>query len=112
MLNATEETTNNADFDLVIEAVDADTKEHIDFSGGDIVVAVRDGSGAERLRASTQDATVEILDVGIIGVSFLAEQMRNLRPATYKIGAVCKINNKTFSIFIGSVVVVDGVAFT
>lgn len=111
MIGPVDETTNNADYDIEVTAVDVETGDLIDFTGAIIVVAMKDGEGCRKLEARTDNGSIVILDVGVIGISFPVEQMRCVLPGSYNIGGVYKLNDKTVPLLLGTVTVVDGVAF-
>lgn len=111
MIRPAEEAANNADYDIEITATDEETGDLIDFNGADIVVTMSDGERCKKLSATTAEGSIVILGLGVIGVSFSATEMRCVQPGSYNIGGVYKLNDKTVPLFIGTVTVVDGVAF-
>lgn len=102
--------TNNADWKTVFEFSYDDTEDAIDFTGSLVKIYVKDQRGAVMIDATTDNGLLSIVDIGRIEMSIPATTMQSLCPGTYSIGAVCKVDGVTISLFTGSVSVIDGVA--
>jgi hypothetical protein len=102
--------SNQADYELTVEAVDDDTGEDIDLAGASIVFELRDrDSGQTRLSATTGNGKVSILDTGVFRASFARPDMQGLRANLYDVGCILTVNGATRQFIIGTLPVLDGV---
>jgi hypothetical protein len=84
----------------------------VDLSLATIVLSVREPKGKRIiLTATTDDATITILSLGIFQWAFTLAQTRNLCVETYELGCTIDIDSATGPVqfFVGTVSVVDGI---
>lgn len=102
--------TNNADWNMQIQATDAETGDLMDFTGASVEVEVKDSSNCRKLEASVSNGKITLPSPGIIEWLFPVTDMQCLCPGSYKIGGVYQLNGGTVSLFTGELAIIDGVA--
>lgn len=102
--------TNNADWNMQIQATDSDTGNLIDFTGAAVRVQVKDASGCLKLDGSIDNGKVTLPSAGVIEWLFPDDDMRGLCAGQYNMGGVYELNGEVVSLFTGELSVIDGVA--
>lgn len=102
--------TNNADWNMQIQATDADSGALMDFTGAVIEIEVKDSGNCRKLEASVANGKITLPSPGIIEWLFPVTDMQCLCPGAYRVGGVYQLNGETVSLFTGELSVIDGVA--
>lgn len=108
-IQLTSSATNNADWKTQFEFTDAQTGDHIDFTGSTIEVEVRNGDRCKVIEATTANGKITI-NSGGFELLVPASDMKSLCPGSYLIGGVYSLNSETISLFTGTLAIIDGVA--
>lgn len=102
-------TTNNADWKTQFEFTDVETGDLIDFAEATIEVEVKNSDGCKLIEATTTNGKI-MINTGGFELLVPASEMERLCPGSYLIGGVYALNGETISLFVGTLVIVDGVA--
>lgn len=103
--------TDDADWAVAIEIVDADTNELMDISSAAIsfALSVKDECDSVVLSASSDEATITKPTNNSIQWAFTASQMSGLDTSTtYNVGLTMTTVTGTTQILVGTLAVVDG----
>lgn len=99
--------TDDADWAQRVELIDDDTGEALDTTGATFKLEVLD-CGSAALTASTDDATMDVVDGGLQW-RFTPTQLGSLtRGNTYRLGCTMTTADGTTQLFIGSLALIDG----
>jgi hypothetical protein len=105
--------SNRATWYEAVRLSDQETGDLLDLTDCSVVIEVaafHDGICRNTvLSASTDTGAVTIPETGIFEFRFEAEQMRNVVPGVYRIGATISRDGETAQIIIGNIRVIDGV---
>lgn len=103
--------SNRATWRDIIEISDSETGEMIDLTDARITMTVRDQNGGQRLTASTDDGSINVMNLGRAEFSFSKDQMSGLCAGSYSIGA--RVQRETEGdveqILEGSVYIYEGI---
>lgn len=103
--------SNAATWRQQFEITDAETGDPIDITTDvdEITVRFREqSSGTERLSASLTGGEITVIDTGVFEVAFTVDQMDDLDPKTYEVGATVEIDGDTEQIFLGYLPILQG----
>jgi len=79
--------SNRATWRDIIEISDSETGDLIDLTDARITMTIRDQNGGQRLTASTDEGSINVIELGRAEFSFTKDQMGGLRTGSYSIGA-------------------------
>lgn len=109
IINFTE--SNKADFVFDISATDPDTGDAIDFTDVEVSIEIGPENCSPIISATIGDGITQPTST-VLEFRKTAEQMAVLQPGSYRIGGVYTFNDETNQLFVGSLVVYDGIAST
>ena len=77
---------------------------------GSLVFSIMDKRGIQRLRATTDDGSITILDLGTFRWFFTLQQMQGLQNGTYQTGmtATSADGSQTVQFFVGPLPIISG----
>ncbi|MBR0882483.1 hypothetical protein ABIF65_004125 [Bradyrhizobium japonicum] len=102
-------TSNRGDWSEAIMLADAESGDIIDITGCRVTLSVADEQGGVRLKASTDDGSITLPDVGTFQWDFDENQMSGLCPGAYNVGVRISRDDRTVQLVIGSVNVMEGI---
>lgn len=104
-------TTTRVGWTPIVGINDADTGDALDLTGSRIVCEVRDRqSQVIVLSASTDNAKIAILDVGVFQINFTKADTQNLRADTYDVGVtITTANGGELQPILAALPVFDGI---
>lgn len=79
--------SNRATWRDIIEISDSETGDLVDLTDARITMTIRDQNGGQRLKASTDDGSINVIELGRAEFSFSKDQMGGLCAGSYSIGA-------------------------
>ncbi|MBR0741155.1 hypothetical protein JQ581_29910 [Bradyrhizobium liaoningense] len=101
--------SNRADWTEAVVLTDAESGEVIDIADCRVTLTVADDGGCVRLRASTDDGSITLPDVGTFQWDFDATQMSGLCPGAYRVGVRISRDDRTVQLVIGNINVMEGI---
>ncbi|QOZ68892.1 hypothetical protein [Bradyrhizobium arachidis] len=101
--------SNRANWSEAITLVDNDSGDSIDIGGCRITLTVWNENRSPVLRASTDDGTITLPDVGTFQWDFDTTQMSGLCPGAYAVGVRISQNDRVVQLLIGNVNVMEGI---
>ena len=103
--------SNRATWGETIQMFDSETSELIDISDAtEVVIEVRDASSrCVVLTGSLTGGEVTMPSTGTLAWSFDVDTMRGIHPDTYEVGLTYTADGETVQVFIGTLIVLDGI---
>ncbi|MEY9239183.1 hypothetical protein ABIF68_006802 [Bradyrhizobium japonicum] len=101
--------SNRGDWSEAIVLTDAESGDVIDISACRVTLTVRDDNGRNVLKASTDDGSITLPDLGTFQWDFSDDQMSGLCPGAYGVGVRISQDDRTVQLVIGSVNVMEGI---
>jgi len=101
--------SNKADFIAEIIAVDVDTDEDIDLTGATVEITIKDDCDTVRVTATIANGLITQPATTVLKLNIPEATMANLRAGTYRIGGAYSLNSEINQIYVGNLVVYDGI---
>ncbi len=103
------ETSNRETFAFELSALNIDTGEDFDFTGGEVAFAITDNGCSRDLSAEIDDGVVLVTPT-VLSVQFTPEKMYQLTKGTHRVGMIFRRDDLTVQMLVGTVSVYDGIA--
>ncbi|QOG23163.1 hypothetical protein [Bradyrhizobium sp. SEMIA] len=102
-------TSNRSDWSEAVVLTDVESGEVIEITGCRVTLSVTDERGCVRLKASTDDGSITLPDVGTFQWDFDATAMGGLCPGAYNVGVRISRDARTVQLVIGNINVMEGI---